>query len=1167
MNLFISELFRGSDYCCPTNKKKLLLKIMRTGIMYFTVLLVSTQVLLAHNSTGQELNKTMITVGFQHKTLKSVLKKIEEASQLSFILPIDEVEKIQNINLPKASRSVSETLDMVLENTGLNYRQVNNRSVMIYVQPMDAKLQIKSTSIQTNQQFNTPSIIKQNVTGTVTDESGSGLPGVSIVEKGTANGTTTNESGKFTLEVANTQSVLVFSFVGFMSQEMAVGSQSNLSVSLKSDDQLLNELVVVGYGTQKKSSLTGAVSTIDSKVLEDRPLTNLASGLQGTSPGLIVTRTNGQPGNEGINITIRGATTANGSVNPLVVLDGVTAPSSVLTTLNPNDIESMSVLKDAAAATIYGAQAAGGVILITTKKGKSGKMKVNYSSQIAANKLINLPKRMSLLDEAEFNNIAFVNNGSSKQYSDFDLENIRNNIPYVVNPTDSTKYIYYNQIDPNDLMLKKYSLSQQHNLSLNGGTEKVNFFLSGGLFDQKGALKVGQNSTSRYNGRMNLGVKVNKYVSLDTRFNYTRQEINEPGGANLSGDYSIFYEISRLRMRNPQFTPEGRYNADASTYAKLESGGYDKTVRNDMEGVFTLKVANFLPGLSMRGVFGIQYRREDEKSFARTVPLWGRYTVTKYLNPNNSFGVYQLARKNTNLQYLVDYNKTLFGKHEITFLGGFQYEDFRSESISAGASNLISNDLPLLNFGDALTKTNSQGIATYAYQSYFGRLNYTFAKKYIVEGTYRVDESSKLAPGLRTKGFAALSGAWNLHEESWFAMALPQVTELKFRASWGQLGGSLGSGFGNYDWANNLNRGTSLVLGDTRTAYNYQGSIPSAALTWETITTTNYGFDLGLLNHKLRVTGDYYVKYNRNMSTPTQLPATLGISAPRKNDGKLKSWGWELEASYRDKIGDKFNYHVSFNISDNQNKLLSFSNRQVVGKGLNSLIEGYPLQSIFGYKTDGYFTSQDEVDNWAFQNNKTGAGDVKYQDLDGSGRLTVGDGVVSNTGDLVYLGTNNPRYLFGLNFGFDYHGFDFTAFFQGVGKRSYMPSVVTLMPLYQSWRSPMQIHSDYWTPENQNALYPRPYYGSSHNYEASDKWVLNAAYARLKNIQIGYSLPKTFLKKTKMDRARVFVSGQDILTISRMGVFKTIFDPESKNGVVNDYPFFATLSVGLNINF
>ncbi len=1167
MNLFVSKYAWDREHTARIPKPRLFIKIMRTGIVYLTVLLASTQLLLAHNTAGQELNETMINVGFEHKTLKNVLKKIEEASQLSFILPIDEVEKVQNVNLQKGNRSVGQTLDMVLHNTGLNYRQVNKRSVMIYVQPKGEKIKINNTSSINNIQFREVEIAKQIVSGNVTDETSGGLPGVSIVEKGTTNGTVTNENGKFQLEVADSKAVLVFSFVGFMSQEVIVGSRSDISVILKSDEQLLNELVVVGYGTQKKSSLTGAVSTIDSKVLEDRPLTNLASGLQGTSPGLIVTRSTGQPGNEDVNITIRGATTANGSVNPLVILDGVAAPSSVLTSLNPNDIESMSVLKDAAAATIYGAQAAGGVILITTKKGKSGKMKVNFSTQVAANTLINMPKRMSLYNEADFNNVAFVNAGSSKQYSDFDMENIKNNIPYVVNPKDSTKYLYYNQISPNDLMIKKYSMSQQHNLSLTGGTEKINFFISGGVFDQDGALKLGHNDTKRYNGRMNLGVKVNKYVSIDTRLNYNRQEINQPGGANLSGDYSIFYEISRLRMRNPQFTPEGRYNADASTYAKLESGGSDKTVRNDMEGVFTLKVADFLPGLSMRGVYGIQYRREDEQSFSRTVPLWGRYTVTKYLNPNNAYNLGQYTRKNTNLQYLVDYNKTLAGRHEITFLGGFQYQDFRSEGLYAGASNLISNDLPYLNFGDALTKTNSQAILTYAYQSYFARLNYTFDKKYIVEGTYRVDESSKLAPGLRTKGFLAISGAYNMHEEEWFTNALPQVSELKLRASWGQLGGSLGTEFPIYGWANTLNRGTDLVLGNARTAYNFQGSIPSTFLSWETITTSNYGFDLGLFNHKLRFTGDYYIKFNRNMSTPQQLPATLGIGAPRKNDGKLKSWGWELEASYRDKIGDKFNYHVSFNISDNQNKLISFSNRQVVAKGLNTLIEGYPLDALFGYKTSGYFTSQDQVDNAAFQNNKTGAGDIVYQDLDGSGRITVGDGVVSNTGDLVYLGTNSPRYLFGLNFGFDYKGFDFTTFFQGVGKRSYMPNVRTLMPLFESWRSPMQIHSDYWTPENQNALYPRPYYGSAHNFEASDKWVLNAAYARLKNIQVGYTLPQTFLKKVKVDRARIFVSGQDILTISKMGVFKTIFDPESKNGVVNDYPFFATMSVGLNLNF
>ncbi|GAB3911426.1 TonB-dependent receptor [Larkinella knui] len=1008
-------------------------------------------------------------------------------------------------------------------------------------------------------------VVDESISGKITDEKGEGLPGVSLIVKGTTRGTTTDNNGQYKLTVPDGKAVLIVSFVGYQRQEITINNRSVIDIQLAVDDKSLEEVVVVGYGVQKKVNLTGAVSTIDSKALENRPTSNLATGLQGVTPGLIITRQNGQPGRENIAIQIRGATSANGNVNPLVLLDGVSVPISTMQTMNPNDVESISVLKDAAAAAIYGAQAAGGVILITTKKGKSGKVTFDYLAQQGVDWGINIPGRMSLLEEAQFSNLARINSGSAPEYTDLEMENIRNGVPYSVNPADTSTYLYYNQTPIAKSVLRRYTSMSTHNLTARGGTDKLNFLLSGGYYNKQGVFKVGSDNYKRYNLRLNLGSQLTKHISLDSRLSYSNERTKSPStDANNSG---LMYQVLRSRTRNPMFTPEGRYNTANGTYATLAEGGYDNYNRNFFDGVFTMTAANFVKGLQLRAVAGTQYRRGDRQIFFRTVPLWAKSKVASYINQINSYEIRNELTKNTNIQFLANYDFKLGEKHNFGFFAGYQWEAYREDNLFSKATNLVSNDLPTLNLGDDKTKSNGQTINTYAFQSVFGRFNYNYDDKYLLEATLRLDESSKLAPGLRQKFFPAASVGWNVHRESWFSDAVPFVSELKLRGSWGRLGGALGSTIGYYDYLSQLTRGNALVLGDSRTSYIYQGSIPSANLSWETIETTNGGLDLGFFQNRLQFSGDYYVKFNRNMLTAQQLPGTIGIGTPRKNTGELKSWGWETEIRYRDRIGKDFTYSVAVNLSDNNNRLISFSNRNVVGSGTNGLIEGYPLNTIWGYETAGYFQTADEVKGWAFQDNRTGVGDVKYVDKDGDKRLSVGKGTVADHGDLVLLGTTNPRYLFGVTLGAQWKGFDLSVFVQGVGKRSYRSTAESIAPLLVTWKQPLAIHRDYWTPENQDALFPRPYTGATHNYVSSDKWTLNASYARLKNIQVGYTLPATLTQKLKISRARFFFSGQDILTISGLGAFQGYFDPETRDGVENDYPFFATASLGLNVSF
>lgn len=1157
---------------------------MKISLIQFSLAVIFSSMAFAHDIHGQGLLDSKITLKVQEQALKTVLSKIEDLVDARFMYSSNLIPTDKKISVDARKERLSTVLERILSPYQLAY-QISGRQIVIsrkkQVQTMgnvsEKTPPSVSSTLEASQTSQNAYTLKNDsptslmvavtpITGTLTDDKGEPIVGAAIQVKGTTIGTISDENGKFSIQVADEKAILVVSFVGFEKQEIPVGNRTVVDIKL-SPIGALDEVVVVGYGTQKKVNMTGAVSSVDAQAIENRPVSNAANALQGLSPGLMITRQGGQPGAEGIGIQIRGATTANGSVDPLMVLDGVPVPSSTLTTMNPNDIESISVLKDAAAAAIYGAQAAGGVILITTKKAKAGKVKFSYLGQRGTDWAINVPERLTLLEEAEFANLARKNSGSGPEYNATDIQRIKDGVEWVVNPADTSTYLFYNQKPLTDQVLKKYTTMNTHNLNISGGSDKLNFLLSGGFYGKDGVFKIGPDDYQRYNLRLNVGAQLNEMFSIDLRMAYTKDNLAQASGT--LGGQGMLYEIYRLRTRTPFFTPDGLYNgagSSATVYARLESGGYNKYERNFFDPTIRLRAKDVLiKGLSLTGVAGLQYRTGNRANFARTVPLWGRGKILSYINQVNSYTLTNELTKNQSLNFTAEYVKKI-DKHNLMLLAGYEWLDFRFANVVTGATNLVSNDLPTLNLGDDKTKTNSQSISTNAYQSYFGRFNYNYDGRFLIEGTLRRDENSKLAPASRTKLFPSASAGWNLHREAWFPKS-KLVTEFKLRGSWGRLGGALGTIIGNYDYLSQLSRGSALVIGESRASYLFQSSIPSQSLSWETIETTNGGLDLGLFDNKLQINADYYVKYNRNMLTAQNLPAVIGIGTPRKNNGELKSWGWELEARYRGKVGKDFTYSISANLSDNQNELRNFAGRNIVSAGTVGTVEGFPVNSIFGYKTAGYFANADEVKAWAFQDNRTGAGDVKYMDLNGDGKITVGDGNTNNMGDLVFLGTTQPRYLFGTTLTLNWKGLDFTAFIQGVGKRSYRPETETIAPLMVTWKQALGIHKDYWTPENTDALYPRPYTGGTHNYRVSDKWLLNGQYARLKNLQIGYTIPAKWTSYAKISRARIFFSAQDIWTFSKLGNFKGYFDPEQRDNIENDYPFFATASAGINLNF
>ncbi|GEO06118.1 SusC/RagA family TonB-linked outer membrane protein [Adhaeribacter aerolatus] len=1138
-------------------------KIMKVTLTQLLAIVLFASLVQASDIKAQAILNKSVSLNISNTSLSTVLAQIEKQTAVKFVYSREFINSDKLVSIKTNNKNLRKVLDDLLKPLNITYEVVNGQI------SLRRKLVIPATSEAVNSEvLNTATPQDSPITGRVSDEKGEPLPGVTVVLKGSNSGTTTGPNGTYALTMPQATGTLIFSYIGFITREVAVSAgQTTVNVTLQVDAKNLEEVVVVGYGTQKKENLTGAVSTINSKEIESRPVSSVAMALQGLSPGLAITRATGQPGDEGVGLQIRGATSANGNVEPLLVVDGVSSPGVTLQTLNPNDIASITVLKDAAAAAIYGAQAAGGVILVTSKKGAAGKTIFEYSSIVGADWALNVPERMSTWEELENNNLARLNSGAAAAHSAETIQILKEGtMEYRINPNDTTRYQYFGSKSIVDQMLRKYSMMQTHNISARGGTEKLNFLVSMGFYDKQGVFKVGPDKNERYNARLNLGTQLTKHLSLDTRLTYTLQKQEAPS-VSTNGNGLLLYNIYRYSSINPLLTPDGRYNttSGATAYAIMDAGGYNNYNRNFFDGVFTARVADVVKGLEIRGIYGVQYRRGDRDLFRRTVQRWYRTAPGDIINPSNSYNVTQDLTQNNNLQFLVDYNYELGTNHKFHILGGYQWEDSRFEELSTGVTAMVSNDLPALGLGDETTKTNNQRINTYAFQSYFGRFNYSFADKYLFEGTLRVDESSRLAPGLRTKVFPSLSAGWNLHRESWFS--LPVISELKFRGSWGTLGAA--SGIGLYDYLALMSRNANLVLGspEVKTTYFAQTVVPSANLSWETIETSNAGIDLGFFQNKIQASFDYYIKYNRNMLTAVQLPATFGTGTPRINNGELKSWGWETELRYRDKIGENLLFSVALNVSDNQNELINFSGRRVISAGTVGTLEGYPINSIWGYKTDGYFATNDEVKTWAFQDSRTAAGDVKYLDLNGDKRITVGSGSVEDHGDLVYQGTTQPRYLFGVNLNTQWKNFDFTAFFQGVGKRNFLPTRQALDGNIATFYQALAIHRDYWTPENPDALFPRPFINATHNFLTSDKWILDGSYIRLKNIQLGYTLPQLLVSKVKIARARIYFTGQDLLTFSGLGKFQGYFDPEQRDGVAADYPFFATGALGINITF
>jgi TonB-linked SusC/RagA family outer membrane protein len=1017
----------------------------------------------------------------------------------------------------------------------------------------------------------------RTISGTVKDETGKPLEGVSIQIKGKSTGTQTDALGNFSIS-ASKGDVLQISSVNHSGSNVTVGSASSYPIILKQKEGSLNEVVVVGYGTQKRKDVTGAISVIDKKMLENRPVTNSVDALQGTAPGLVVTRNSGQPGQESWNLNIRGFASLNGINQPLVIVDGVEYPD--LTKINPDDIDNISVLKDAAAAAIYGAKAANGVILVTTKKGASGKLTLSYTALMTIKKPMEVPQRNHSWQDATMQNLANINNGGSAPFSAQQLSWMQSPDSNFV-PTDPTKGFYYYDLNPGPMVLRTSSPSQQHNLDISGGDSRSQYFIGLGYYNGTGIFKFGPDGNQRYNARLNYITKFGKYFSLDSRVAFTQNKIQAPS-ANVQGDYGLLYNLYAIREMYPVFVPgdNTKYASGntSATYAILKDGGYSNTLQNLLDGVFTLKAENFVKGLSLRMVFSPHLEQDNYDNLSRTIPTWSfdlpsnSFVQKTFFNATNSVTKTRTTQTSTSTNLLADYDLKVSDDHHFHLLGGFQYQYYNYNYLYAKNSSLVNNDLPTLNYTTNATLPPGyvgDDWQTNVWVSYFGRFNYDYKQKYYFEATLRSDASSKLAPGHQTQMFPSVSANWRISQEDWFQNAVPFVDELKIRGSWGQLGNAQ---LGQYPWQQNYNSVTMLSNGaypfnNSATPYVYQGGLPSPGLGWETISTSDGGLDLALLRNRLNFSFDYFQRINNNMLITLNQPALLGVSPSTTNAAAMKTWGWETSVGWKDRVG-KFNYYVNLNVGDNQNKITKYLGNVVYSEGLNKAILGMPINSIFGYQVLGYFQSQDEVTKSAVQFNTTkqGPGDLKYQDVNGDQKINGGVGTAADHGDLVYLGNTSPRYTFGISGGASWKGIDVSFFFQGVGKRNIILYPNEAIPWVESWRNPMaNYYNNYWTPTNTHAQFPRPIAGGGTNAHINSQFVQNAAYIRLKNLQVGYTIPASIISKAKIQSLRIFFTGQDIWTKTKM--WYQYFDPESPNNVAFNYPFFSSYAFGVNLTF
>lgn len=975
------------------------------------------------------------------------------------------------------------------------------------------------------------------ITGTVTDEKGLALPGVSVKLKGSTIGVISGTDGKYSLKVPNIQGTLVFSFIGFVTQEIPLNNRRVINVTLKSQSSTLTEVVVVGYGTQKKVSMTSAVGSVKAEDVNKRVVSNFQQSLQGLAPGLTVLDQGGAPGRSTATMRIRGVTTLSGN-NPLILVDGV---EQGINNFNPEDVETVSVLKDAAATAIYGSRAAAGVILITTKRAKEGRATIGYSGYVGLQQLGNHPVHMSTEDYMRQQNVAYINAGQAAPYTEDSIKN------YVSSP-DKIKHPL-----ANDWFNALYHTAPQfnNNLSIGGGSEQFLVNMNLRYMKQDGIVDNFSNDVKEV--RLNTDFKPSSKIKLSGDAFYRMLYSTQPQDAG-----NVFYNT----LHGAQFTvpryPDGGYGVSAQGNSPLISdklSGYDRDWYNYFSGNLRFEW-QILKDLKFSTQYAITSSADRGKIYRNT------YSVAdeNYPSRKKSVTVNNLTESRTNnyqetINSILEYNKQL-GFHNIKVLGGYSQIYTRGDVLTGFRNTFYNNDIQALSMGANSSKDNSGSDSEAGLRSYFGRVNYNFNNKYLLEANGRYDGSSNFTGDNLYSFFPSFSAGWRLSQEP-FWKGMPDVfSEFKLRGSWGKTGNQTVPAYSFYDalTASNYNFSGVAVTGYALTTYANKN------LKWETTTQTDLGFDAGLLKNRLSVTFDYYNKKTTGILLQLPIPSMVGLSAPYQNAGVVSNKGWEVSLGYQGQ-SNELNYSFNFNISNNINKILDLKGTgpYISGSVSDALYVrnvGMPIDALWGFKTGGLYKDEADVNSSPKYDPNTKPGDVKYLDINNDQKITADDRTM--------VGDPYPHYSYGFTSNMQYKNFDLYFFLQGVVKQDARISGA-FADAGNNQGFVIDIEKDYWTPENTDARFPRPQKFTDKNSYMSDFWVIRMGYLRLKNIQLGYTLPKPLLNKLDIKKVRFYLSGTNLFTISNANEWG--IDPEFPSGRMNYYPQTRIYTIGVNASF
>ncbi|MEA5129644.1 MAG: TonB-dependent receptor [Proteiniphilum sp.] len=1027
----------------------------------------------------------------------------------------------------------------------------------------------------------------QNITvrGMVMDATNEPIIGATIVIQGnTSHGTVTDIEGNYILSNIPVNAILQFSYVGMVTQSVPVNGRTTINIVLESDTEVLEEVVVVGYGTQKKVNLTGAVESVSGSVLENRPITNIGQGLQGVVPNLNISMNNGGAPGASSNFNIRGTTSLNGG-SPLVLVDNVQMDPNLV---NPDDIESISVLKDAASAAIYGARAAYGVILITTKKGKIGqKPTIQFSTTAYWQRPALSFHNVNSIEFLTMKDLAYQNSGGSGHYYN---EAIYDYAERYFNGTYDSPVFFDASIDPYKYQyvgntdwwneLYKTSFSSIYNASIHGGNDKTTYYASLGMNDQGGILKAADDEYRKYNANINVSTNITDWLNVSAKIMHTHTDEKHPTGGTTAMNTTAYSGLSAYSgmMKNdlsplmPVKHPDGNYAGQGSytnPVAIQAQGGNATYKQNDlwMTGAVMLTP---IKGLIINADYTWNYygkaTSQHVRNFYDYTAVPGTENYYPWTNPNS------VTLTNDDDYYyaintFAEYSFSLAGEsnHNFKVMAGYNQEKKKTKYHYVGRKNLIDNDNPSINLATGEIATSGSE-SQWAINGAFSRINYDYKGRYLLEMNGRYDGSSKFAKGHRYHFFPSVSAAWRISEETFWAPLRDVWDNMKIRMSYGSLGNQVVGELGNFPYLASYGVNTKygyLLNGGLPVAVSAPGLI-SPSFTWETVDQIDIGFDASFLQSRLSATFDWYRRNTKDMLTAGQaLPAVLGTSVPNENAADMKTLGWELSLGWRDRLSNGFNYYVKGVISDYQATITKFANPTGL---LSQYYVGRKVGEIWGYVSNGLYQTDAEADAGHDQSylysGKWGAGDVKYEDLNGDSKINIGSNTLSDPGDRKIIGNNTPRYAYGITAGFDYKGFDFEMFWQGIGKRDYMPGGSAFWGFTSEWDTPLKSALDYWTEDNKNAYFARPNWNNGGNRQTSTRYLQDASYIRLKNVIVGYSLPQSVVSQFKIQRLRFFIQGENLFTFTSL---IESFDPETIDNMV--YPINKKFSLGLNLTF